>query len=251
MHEQAGALDVGEELVPEPGAGARALDQPRNVGDHELAVVELERAEHRLERGERVVGDLRLGAGQARQQRGLAGVRQADQADVGEQLELERDPRLIAGQPALGEPRRLMGRPGEALVPAAARAAAGDDRALARTDEVVPGAVGARPAPRCRAARAISSVSPSAPCRSEPWPWPPRFALKCDAAAEALEVAQRVVADEHDVAAATAVAAVGAALGDVGLAAEAEAAVAAGAGLHVDARTIVHDMILTCPIPCS
>ena len=55
VDEQPGALDVGEELVSEPGAGAGALDQARDVGDHQLAVVELERAEHRLERRERVV----------------------------------------------------------------------------------------------------------------------------------------------------------------------------------------------------
>ena len=59
VHEQPRALDVREEVVAEPGALARALDQPGDVGDHELAVVELERAEHRLERRERVVGDLR------------------------------------------------------------------------------------------------------------------------------------------------------------------------------------------------
>ena len=44
VDEQPRALDVGEELVAEPGAVARALDQPRDVGDHELAVVGLERA---------------------------------------------------------------------------------------------------------------------------------------------------------------------------------------------------------------
>ena len=59
VHEQPRALDVGEEVVAEPGAVARALDQPRDVGDHELAVVGVERAEHRLERRERVGGDLR------------------------------------------------------------------------------------------------------------------------------------------------------------------------------------------------
>ena len=37
VHEQARALDVGEEVVPEPGALAGALDQPGDVGDHELA----------------------------------------------------------------------------------------------------------------------------------------------------------------------------------------------------------------------
>ena len=39
VHEQPRALDVRQEVVPEPGAAARALDQPRDVGDHELAVV--------------------------------------------------------------------------------------------------------------------------------------------------------------------------------------------------------------------
>ena len=61
VHQQAAALDVGEELVAQPGALAGALDQPGDVRHHELAVAALERAEHRLERGERVVGDLRAG----------------------------------------------------------------------------------------------------------------------------------------------------------------------------------------------
>ena len=49
MHEQPAALDVREELVAEPGAGAGALDQAGDVGEHELAVVALERAEHGLD----------------------------------------------------------------------------------------------------------------------------------------------------------------------------------------------------------
>jgi hypothetical protein len=64
--------------------------------------------------------------------------------------------------------------------------------------------------------------------------------LEVRATPEALEVAQRVVAHEHNVAAAPAVAAVGAALGHVGLAPEAEAPVAAGSGRYVDARSILH-----------
>ena len=39
VHEQPRALDVREEVVAEAGAGAGALDQPGDVGDHELAVV--------------------------------------------------------------------------------------------------------------------------------------------------------------------------------------------------------------------
>ena len=60
VDEQPRALDVREEVVAEARALAGALDQPRDVGDHELAVVGLERPEHRLERRERVGGDLRL-----------------------------------------------------------------------------------------------------------------------------------------------------------------------------------------------
>ena len=54
----------------------RAFDQPGDVRDHEAAVVaELNDAEIRRERRERVVGDLRPRRGDARDQRGLAGVR--------------------------------------------------------------------------------------------------------------------------------------------------------------------------------
>ena len=74
-----------------------------------------------------------------------------------------------------------------------------------------------------------TSSSPPAPWRWAPSPWPPRSALEVRPRRKRLQVAQRVVAHEHDVAAAPAVAAVGPALGDVGLAAEAPAAVAAGA----------------------
>ena len=67
--------------------------------------------------------------------------------------------------------------------------------------------------------------------------------LEMRAAAVEREVAQRFVADQDDVAAAAAVTAVGTALGDVRLAAEAEAAVAARTRLDVNSRSIVH--------PCS
>ena len=60
-HEHAGALDVAQELVAEAAALGRAFDQPGDVGEHELVLVEAHDAEVRLERRERVVGDLRLG----------------------------------------------------------------------------------------------------------------------------------------------------------------------------------------------
>ena len=177
VHEQSRALDVGEEVVPEAGALARALDQSGDVGEHELAVVGVDRAEHRLERRERVVGDLRRRARQAGQQRGLAGVRQPDEADVGEQLEVQLDPALLARQAALGEARRLARRRREVLVAATGRAALRDDGDLAGRRR---GRGACRPpAPRpCPAARGPRARSPSGPKRSAPLPWPPRLALK-------------------------------------------------------------------------
>jgi hypothetical protein len=68
VHEQAAALDVREKLVAEARARTGALDQAGNVGQHELALFALEGAEHGLERRERVVGHLGLGASQPSEQ---------------------------------------------------------------------------------------------------------------------------------------------------------------------------------------
>ena len=84
-----------------------------------------------------------------------------------------------------------------------------------------------------------------------PLPVPGARRLEVRPAPEALEVPLRVVADEHDIAAAAPVAAVGTALGHVRLTPEAEAAIAAAAGLHMDPRAILHTMIVTCLILSS
>ena len=68
----------------------------------------------------------------------------------------------------------------------------------------------------------------------------PALGAEMRAAAEVLQVAVGVVANEHDVTAAAAVAAVGAALGHVRLASEAHAPVTATARLYVDSRSIFH-----------
>ncbi len=178
MHQQARALNVREELMAQPGALARALDQAGDVGHHQLALVGFEHPQHRLERRERVGGDLRRRAREARQQRGLAGVGQADEADVGEQTQPQREPPLLARQAALGKARRLARGGGEALVAMASAAAARERRTLSvvqqlpatalqvalLADASVPG--GTR----------TTSAWPSAPWRSEPSPRPPRAA---------------------------------------------------------------------------
>jgi hypothetical protein len=64
--------------------------------------------------------------------------------------------------------------------------------------------------------------------------------LEVRAPPERRQVAERVVANEHDVTTAAAVAAVGTPLRHVCLATEAQASVASAAGLNVDASSILH-----------
>ena len=86
-------------------------------------------AEVGFERREGIVGDLGPRGGDARDERGLAGVGVADQADVGQQLEFE--PRRRSS-PAV--PPRVRAGPdgccGEVLVAASAASAFGDDDLL-------------------------------------------------------------------------------------------------------------------------
>ena len=71
----------------------------------------------RLNRRERVVGDLGRGAGEPSEQRGLARVREPDQPHVGEEAEAKLDPPGLALQPALRESGCLTGRARERLFP--------------------------------------------------------------------------------------------------------------------------------------
>src|SRR5438093_964467 len=94
MHDDARAFDVPQELLAEARALARALDEARDVGDDELAVIEPRDAEIRRERRERVIRDLRPRARQRGEQARLPSVREASEPDVGDeaQLEIERAP---------------------------------------------------------------------------------------------------------------------------------------------------------------
>ena len=91
MQDRAAALDMAEEAVAEAVALVRAFDQAGNVGEHEIALVDLHHAEAGMQRRERIVGDLRLGGGDGGEQGRFAGVGQADEADVGDQLQPQHD----------------------------------------------------------------------------------------------------------------------------------------------------------------
>ena len=88
----------------------RALDQAGNVGEHEFAAVDVDHAELRMQRGERIVGDLRLGRADRREEGRFAGVRQPDDAGIGDQLEAQPDGALLARLAGIGVARRPVGR---------------------------------------------------------------------------------------------------------------------------------------------
>ena len=88
---------MAQELVAETGTLGSAFDQSRNVGDDEAAsFVGAHDAELRRERRERIVGDLGPRGRNRADQRRLAGVGQAEQADVGEHAQLELHAQLLA-----------------------------------------------------------------------------------------------------------------------------------------------------------
>ena len=233
MDEQSAAVDVAEEVVTQPRALAGALYDAGDVGQHEaLPLADVHHAEVGEQRGEVVVRYLGVGVGHHAEQGALAHVREAHQADVGQELQLQEHGVLLAGQAGLCKARGLARGGGEALVaPAAASAAAGDE--VAAGAHVVHDGAGVRVADDRSGrdaqhnalavlARAALGAAGSAVAGGE-------LALVA-------EVHQRVhvrVGAEDDVAAAPAVAAVRASGRDVLLAVEGDGAVAALAGLDV------------------
>src|SRR6476659_5698961 len=136
MQQHAAALDVSEETVAEAGAFVGALDQAWDVGQHEFPAIALDHTELRIERGERIVGDLRLGRAHRGKECRLAGVRQSDEAGVGDELEAEPDPALLARLSGIGVPRRTVGRRLEMRVAETAVAALGQHDTLADLGKV-------------------------------------------------------------------------------------------------------------------
>ncbi len=97
VQQHAGALQVLQEPDAEARPFGRALDQARNIGHDEAAVLAaVHHAEIRMQRRERIVGDLRPRSRDRADQGRFAGVRQPQQPHVGDHLELERQRTLFA-----------------------------------------------------------------------------------------------------------------------------------------------------------
>jgi len=232
---ETGALDVLQELEAQALSGVRALDDARNVGDHEAAMIgQRHDAQIRLEGGERIVGDLGTRGGDDRQERALPRVGLAQQADVGDQLEHQLDRPLFPVGSRLPLARRLMGRRGELGVAPPAASALGHEQRLARLQELAQSFATLGNAYLGAWGNRQEQIVPRASGHLLPLPMDAALGLPFGVVA-VVEQRREVGVDPHeDTAARAAVAAVGAALGDVLLASERDAAVAAVAGFDVD-----------------
>src|SRR5687767_6074113 len=118
MHENRAPFNLPEKLISEAMTFMRSLDETGDVGDDEcLIVIRTHNTEVRDERCEGIVGDLWFRGADHRDQRRLAGIRQSDDPDVGDEFQLDEQLALFALLARLGKARRLAGRRGEVLIP--------------------------------------------------------------------------------------------------------------------------------------
>ena len=224
--------------MAEAGAGVGPLDEARDVGHHEALAAPAHHAQVGRQGGEGVVGDLGARPGDAADERGLAGVGVADDADVGEQLQLELEVLLLALGAGLREARRLVGGGGEVHVaePAAAALADHEGRAgLAHVGEDLAGGgvLHQRPRGHAKLERGLGEAVLVGPAAVLPAPGP--------VLADVAVVEQRVhlrVDDQDHVAAPAAVPAGGPAAGDELLPAPGDGAVPPVAGGDLDADLV-------------
>ncbi|MGY3645783.1 hypothetical protein ACVWW2_001074 [Bradyrhizobium sp. LM4.3] len=158
----------------------RAFDQTGDVRQHEFATVGIHDAELRMQRGEGIVGDLRLGRADLGEEGRFAGIGQADEAGIRDQLQPQPDPALFAGLAGIGIARRAVGRGLEMRVAEAAIAALGQHEFFADIGEIVGIMVSRSSSKICVPMGTFSTIAlPLAPWRSEPAPFSPFWALKC------------------------------------------------------------------------
>ena len=128
MEEESAAVDVAQEIVTQTSAFGGAVNESGDIGGHEaVASRHLDNAQIGGEGGEMVVGDLGTRRADAGQQGGLTHAGVADEAHVGDHLQLHEDLPLLAAGAVLGELGSLAGGGGEvAVAPAPSAASAAD-----------------------------------------------------------------------------------------------------------------------------
>ena len=130
------AFGMTQKAVAQTDTFMRAFDKTGKIGQHEIGLVHFHHAQLRFQGGEGIVGDLGPRRRHARQESGLAGIGHADQAGIGDQLQLEDEDAFFRRLPRQREVRRLVGRALEMIVAEAAIAALQQAEALAHRGHV-------------------------------------------------------------------------------------------------------------------
>ena len=126
-----------QKSIPESLARVRSFDKAGHVGDDEAAIAaQRHHTKIRHQGRERVVGDFGTRGRNPRDQRRLAGVGIADEADVCEQLEMKLELFGFAREPVFAAAGRPIRRADKSRVAAPADASLGHQHALAGFDEI-------------------------------------------------------------------------------------------------------------------
>ena len=180
-----------------------------------------------------VVGNLRPGVGGDREEGGFSHIGEAHQPHVGQELQFQHHLVALTGKSRLGKPGHLPGGGGEVLVAPAAPAALAEDEVLGIghvLDNFVGLSVSHYGAPGHADDEIFAVLAPAAGALAVLAVGSYIFPL----IAKIHQGGEIVVHPKDDAAAVAAVAAVGAALGDILLPVKGHGAVAAVAGLHGD-----------------
>ena len=229
---------MSQEVVTKARALSRTLDDAGDIGhDEGNALVDVHDAKVGVEGGEVVVRDLGARFGYDGEKRRLADVREADETDVGQQLQLENDVVLLTLKTGFGKARGLAGRRCEMRVAPAALAATAENERLGIghiLDDLVRFRVAHDGAARHADREILALLAELARALTVHAGLGDVFAL----VAEVHQCRHVVVDDEDNVAAVAAVTAVGAACGDIFFAVERHRTVAALTGAAENARLI-------------
>src|SRR5437667_4571242 len=146
MNEEPRALDVPEETDAEARAQVRAFNQTGKISNDKSAselaamptgaAVGIDNAEIGLECGERIIRNFGPRRGNHGNQRRLTRIGVANQADIGEQFQLQAKMPLLAGKSIFMFARGLVPRLGKMLIAASTAPPMGDQYALAGRSKI-------------------------------------------------------------------------------------------------------------------
>ena len=237
--------------MTEPASFGRTFDEPRNVREHELVILEPHDTEVGNQRGERIVRDLGLRRAHGRDQRGLPGVGKSDERGVGHEAEFELDPALLAVLTLFREARRPPRVGEKPSVPAATAPAVRGQPPVAVTHEIGDDLARTVLADRGPLGDVHREIGAGLAVALVPGTVSPRRTAAVRMVAEREERRNVAVGLEPDVAAGAAIATVGSALGRVRLTPERDAAGAAVATAHIQLRFVDKVRHAGAPVGCG